>query len=72
MNDQLNVHPKKNTRLIHVKTPLAIVNIWIGLTDEQGNRVERVEILPNNYAGEPPVTTEDNIRGIRIIEHAAR
>lgn len=46
---------RRKTRLLHVETPLGIVNIWVGLTDIKGRRVERVDMLPNNYSGERKV-----------------
>lgn len=46
---------RTKTRLLHVETPLGIVNIYLGLTDIKGRRVERVDMLPNNYSGERKV-----------------
>ena len=51
MRDMRTIVPRKKDRIIHVETALGIVNIWLGLMDSQGQRVERVEILPNAYAG---------------------
>lgn len=51
-------------RIVHVETTLGIVNIYVGLRDAHGRRVERVEMLPNQYAGEPRVTVD----GARFIE----
>ena len=52
--------------MIHVETPLGIVNIYVGLRDAEGRRVERVEMIPNRYAGEPKVTVD----GGRFVEEA--
>lgn len=56
--------------ILHVETPLGIVNIHVGLRNEAGQRVEAIELIPNRYAGEPTVTVE----GSRFVEapHAPR
>lgn len=41
--------------LLHVETPLGIVNIRVGLHDRKGRRVESIEVLENRYAGQPKV-----------------
>ena len=48
---------------IHVETPLGIVNIYVGLRDNKGRRVERISVQPNQYAGEPKVI----YRGGRLV-----
>jgi hypothetical protein len=68
MSDTKYVNPGPKTRLVHVETDLAIVNIYLHLTDTNGQRVESVEVIPNNYAGEPQVITDNDIRHIRIVE----
>lgn len=50
--------------ILHVETPLGIVNIYVGLSDRLGRRVEYVETIPNRYAGEPRVRRV----GSRMIE----
>ena len=55
MAEMQTVTPKRGTRIIHVETPLGIVNIHIGLTDRHGRRVENIQMRPNEYAGEPRV-----------------
>jgi hypothetical protein len=60
MTDMQTVTPKRGVRIIHVETPLGIVNINIGLTDIHGRRVENVQMRPNVYAGEPRVTVVGN------------
>ena len=51
--------------IIHIETTLGIVNIYVGLTDAKGRRVETVEMRPNQYAGEPEVIVD----GGRFIEN---
>ena len=41
--------------LLHIETPLGIVNIRVGLFDQKGRRVNSIEVIPNNYAGDPKV-----------------
>lgn len=41
--------------LLHIETPLGIVNIRIGLIDKNGRSVEAIDILPNRGAGDPKV-----------------
>ena len=67
MRDMRTIVPRRKDRIIHVETALGIVNIWQGLMDSQGQRVERVEILPNDYAGEPKVIL-DGACATRMIE----
>jgi hypothetical protein len=44
---------QKRDDYIHIETPLGIVNIYPGLHDQKGRRVDRIEMLPNDhYAGE--------------------
>ena len=67
MRDMRTIVPRKKDRIIHIETALGIVNIWLGLTDSQGRRVERVEILTDAYAGEPKVIL-DGACATRMIE----
>lgn len=53
--------------VLHVETPLGIVNVRAGLHDSEGRRVDSVEILPNRYAGEPAVEL-DGYANSRLIE----
>ena len=53
-------------RIVHIETTLGIVNVYVGLRDAHGRRVERVEMLPNRYAGEPLVVVD----GLRFVESA--
>lgn len=59
----------RSGNLLHVETPLGIVNIRIGLHDAQGRRVESIEVIPNDYAGEPQVTRDGNAN-TRLVEEA--
>ncbi len=60
----------KQSTLVHVETPLGIVNIRTNLKDVHGNRVDTIEFLPNDYSGEPKVTV-DGSRVVRLIEQGA-
>ncbi len=60
--------PRKKDRKLHVETDLGIVNITIGLEDTEGRRVEHVEIVPNNYTGQSQVATDEDVRGVRMVE----
>ena len=62
--DIKSVRPGRGVRCVHVETPLGIVNVWLNLRDELGRRVEKVEMIPNQYAGEPKVT----VRVRRFVE----
>jgi hypothetical protein len=35
-------------RLLQVETDLGIINIWVGLHDQYGGEVERIEIRPDD------------------------
>lgn len=41
--------------LLHVETPLGVVNIRVGLTDTSGRPVDSIEVIPDCYAGEKKV-----------------
>ena len=51
--------------ILHVETPLGIVNIHVGLHEQKGRDVERVSMLPNQYAGEPKVLCVRNAFFVR-------
>ncbi len=61
------VMSERGKSLLHVETPLGIVNIRIGLHDAEGRRVNAVEIIPNEYAGEPRVDVS-GCRSTRMVE----
>ena len=50
--------------ILHVETPLGVINIHVGLCDARGRRVEAVSMNPNQYAGENKV----RVRGHRFVE----
>lgn len=57
----------RSGNLLHVETPLGIVNIRIGLHDAEGRRVNSIEVIPDEYAGEPRVDV-DGYRNTRLVE----
>jgi hypothetical protein len=57
-----HVIPKRG-EIIHVETPNGIVNIYTGLQDREGRSVDRIEVIPDNYAGENKVVR----RGDRLV-----
>lgn len=68
LSDMKTVTASKKKSVIHVETELGIVNIYTHLHDESGRRVETVEFIPNEYAGEPKINTDNNIRRVRFVE----
>lgn len=64
-NGMLRVCPSRKTRIIHVETELGIVNIYLGLRDDKGRRVETVAFKPDNYAGQKKV----RLIGSRFVEN---
>jgi hypothetical protein len=64
----VSISGEKGAQYLHVETDLGIVNIYVGLRDVEGRRVERIELLPDDYAGQPKVETDNHIRGVRFIE----
>jgi hypothetical protein len=56
-----------NKGLLHVETPLGIVNIRVGLNDLKGRKVDSIEVIPNRYAGEKKVTRR-GFANTRLIE----
>jgi hypothetical protein len=60
----------RDGELLHVETPLGIVNIRTGLHDADGRRVESVAITTNDYVGESRVTL-DGYANSRLIEDPA-
>ncbi|MFH0908902.1 MAG: hypothetical protein V1929_09075 [bacterium] len=41
--------------ILHVETPLGVVNIQVGLHDAQGREVVSISVCPQHFAGEPKV-----------------
>lgn len=54
----------KRGTVVHVETPLGIVNIRVGLRDAKGRAVDAVEIIPSNYVGERKVI----VKGCRLVQ----
>ena len=50
--DMQRVKVKREARIVHVETELGIVNIFLGLRDRLGRKVEAVEMRADNLAGE--------------------
>lgn len=53
--------------MLHVETPLGIVNIRVDLTDRHGRRVVSVEVLESVFAGEAKVMRRGYVN-TRLIE----
>lgn len=49
--------------IVHVETPNGIINIYCGLHDVHSRPVDRIEVIPDRYAGEHKVIR----RGDRLI-----
>jgi len=62
------VSVSKKTELVHIETPLGIVNVWLGLNGSDGSRRERVEYIPNNSFGEPKVKMLNDTVALLAIE----
>ncbi len=43
----------RSGNILHIEVPGAIVNIRVGLTDEQGRQVTRVDISPEDESRSP-------------------
>lgn len=56
------VNPKPG-EIVHIETPNGIVNVYTGLHDREGRSVDRIEVIPDNYAGENKVVR----RGDRLV-----
>lgn len=63
-NDMQTVHVKRGARIVHIETELGIVNIYVGLRDRLGRRVENVRMSPGRYVGTPKIV----VRGSRFVE----
>lgn len=55
-------------RVVHVETALGIVNVYLGLHDDKGRRVETVEIIPTAAVGGLRIER----RGRRLVELKTR
>ena len=59
--------------MLHVETPLGIVNITVGLTDMNGRRVDSVQVIPDRAIGEKKIirrgyhnTRMIELKGVRV------
>jgi hypothetical protein len=52
---------------LHVKTPLGIVNITVGLIDSRGRRVDSVQIIPDRIIGNKKIVRR-GYRNTRMVE----
>lgn len=57
----------KNKKGLHIEADLCIVNIYEGLRDTKGRKVTTIEIIPDEYIGEPKKQVVGS-RYIRVIE----
>ncbi len=62
----------RGDRITHIEAPGCIVNIHTGLYDTQGCAVTSVEILCDQYAGEPKWSLPDfgdrTCMNVRVVE----
>lgn len=61
-----------NENCLHIETQLGIVNVYVGLHDLKGRRIESVEIIPDTKEKGAPVgaTVEGKkYHRVRIIEN---
>lgn len=64
---------KKGNRsgnLLHIESEGMVVNIRVGLTDDQGNEVSRVDILPDDKTRGGDWHADTKNLGIRLIRKA--
>jgi len=61
---------KSKSHLLHIETDLGVINIRVGLEDVYGQRVESIELIPNDTCEDPKVVTDNEIRNVRFIEKA--
>tara|TARA_R100001082_G_scaffold30763_1_gene15464 strand:- start:1124 stop:1333 length:210 start_codon:yes stop_codon:yes gene_type:complete len=54
-------------KLLHIETPLGIINIRVGLTDRLGRSVDSIEVIPSNYAGQNKVK-RSGLSNTRLIK----
>ena len=53
--------------LLHVETPLGIVNITVGLRDFKGRAVDSIEVIPCSGAGEQKIVRR-GLGNTRLIQ----
>ena len=49
----------RGDRITHIEAPGCIINVHVGLTDTEGRSITSVEVLCDEYAGEPEWTIPD-------------
>lgn len=59
-----------NPNILHIEAEGCIVNVEVGLTDAQGRRVTRVEVIPDHQAGGE--WDADGLTAARVIERTPR
>lgn len=58
---------KDRNNVLHIETPLGIVNIRVGLRDSIGREVDSIEILENNSAPERRSVRRGSIN-VRLVQ----
>ncbi len=55
---------------LHIETELGIINIRLGLTNAEGQKVESIEVLADQYADQPLSRVEGKNKAgyLRIIQ----
>jgi hypothetical protein len=54
-------------RMLHIETPLGVVNVRANLSDFKGRRVVSVEVLPDQFCGEKKVVRKGSAN-TRLVE----
>jgi len=52
---------------LHIETELGIVNIYEGLKDVKGRKVNTIQVMPDEYSGENKVKATP-VKMIRLIQ----
>lgn len=58
----------KGVKILHIETEGCIVNITINLSNDKGESVTHIEVLPDRYCGEEWRLAENSPHNIRVIE----
>ncbi|KKN74115.1 hypothetical protein LCGC14_0394550 [marine sediment metagenome] len=59
---------KEPGKVLHIETPLGIVNIRVGLRDLKGRAVDSIQIIPDQCPGEQKVVRRGGCPNIRLIQ----
>jgi len=70
MSDMKSVRHSKG--LLHVETPLGMVNIRVGLVDCRGRRVDSIQVSAFNCTGDRKVKLSGGRSNTRLIELKTR